>query len=142
VAEKGRSTRIPRPHPGTARRSERDGRRARRTATPHRHWWRRPIRPGYRPRHRGTRPVSWEVDYQRRLLVADLAVGMAAGGLAYGLRFGAGAAAGSIVWFTALGYGARLLRPLFARPRAWQVLDAVIALVMFAIAASLLVGGL
>jgi exopolysaccharide biosynthesis polyprenyl glycosylphosphotransferase len=95
VAEKGRSTRIPRPHPGTARRSERDGRRARRTATPHRHWWRRPIRPGYRPRHRGTRPVSWEVDYQRRLLVADLAVGMAAGGLAYGLRFGAGAAAAS-----------------------------------------------
>lgn len=51
--------------------------------------------------------------------------------------FAAGAAAGSIVWFTALGYGAALLRPLFARPRSWQVLDAAIALVMFAIAASL-----
>ncbi len=51
-----------------------------------------------------------------------------------------GAAIGSIVWFTALGYGARVLRPLFAKPAAWRVLDALIALVMFAIAASLLRG--
>ncbi len=54
--------------------------------------------------------------------------------------FGLGAAAGSIIWFTALGFGARALRPLFARPSAWRVLDALIAVVMFAIAASLLRG--
>ncbi len=54
--------------------------------------------------------------------------------------FGLGAAVGSIAWFTVLGYGARLLRPLFAKPGAWRVLDVLIALVMFAIAASLLRG--
>lgn len=54
--------------------------------------------------------------------------------------FGGGAVLGSLVWFTGLGYGARLLRPLFARPGAWRVLDGVIALVMAAIAASLLLG--
>ncbi len=56
-----------------------------------------------------------------------------------GLRwwFGAGAAVGSILWFTALGLGARLLAPLFARPVAWRVLDAIIAVVMIAIAISL-----
>nr|WP_205708859.1 LysE family transporter [Kineococcus siccus] len=52
--------------------------------------------------------------------------------------FAAGAAVASTVWFTALGYGAALLRPLFARPGAWRVLDVGIALVMFALAASLL----
>ncbi|WP_442213835.1 LysE/ArgO family amino acid transporter [Specibacter sp. RAF43] len=30
--------------------------------------------------------------------------------------FGAGAALGSVIWFSALGFGARLLRPVFARP--------------------------
>lgn len=54
--------------------------------------------------------------------------------------FGAGAVVGSLVWFTALGYGARLLRPVFARPGAWRVLDGVIAVVMAAIAVSLLLG--
>ncbi|GIG37781.1 LysE/ArgO family amino acid transporter [Cellulomonas pakistanensis] len=54
--------------------------------------------------------------------------------------FGGGAVLGSLIWFTGLGYGARLLRPLFARPGAWRVLDAAIALVMVAIAASLLLG--
>ena len=49
-----------------------------------------------------------------------------------------GAIAASAVWFTCLGFGARLLEPIFARPIAWRILDAVIALVMFAIAASLL----
>jgi len=53
--------------------------------------------------------------------------------------FGAGAIASSFVFFFALGYGASLLRPLFARPRSWQVLDIVIALIMFAIAAKLLI---
>lgn len=54
--------------------------------------------------------------------------------------FGAGATAGSVVWFTSLGYGARLLRPLFVRPAAWRVLDALIAVIMTLIAASLLHG--
>jgi L-lysine exporter family protein LysE/ArgO len=51
--------------------------------------------------------------------------------------FATGAAAGSVAWFTALGFGARLLRPVFARPSAWRVLDAVIAVVMTALAGSL-----
>jgi|SRR5215218_1157427 len=51
--------------------------------------------------------------------------------------FAAGAAVGSTAWFTALGYGASLLRPLFAKPTAWRVLDAAIAVVMLALAASL-----
>lgn len=54
--------------------------------------------------------------------------------------FGLGAAVGSILWFTALGFGARFLRPLFAKPMAWRVLDGVIAVVMIAIAVSLLLG--
>ena len=54
--------------------------------------------------------------------------------------FAAGAGVGSVLWFTALGYGAALLRPAFARPGAWRVLDGVIALVMAAIAGGLVVG--
>jgi L-lysine exporter family protein LysE/ArgO len=52
--------------------------------------------------------------------------------------YAVGAASASALWFYGLGYGARLLAPLFARPAAWRVLDALIALVMAAIAASLL----
>ncbi|RBY81844.1 LysE/ArgO family amino acid transporter [Blastococcus sp. TF02A-26] len=56
--------------------------------------------------------------------------------------FAVGAGIGSIVWFTGLGFGARLLRPVFARPTAWRVLDAVIALVMTLLAVSLVVRGI
>jgi L-lysine exporter family protein LysE/ArgO len=52
--------------------------------------------------------------------------------------FATGAALGSVVWFATLGHGARLLRPLFARPAAWRGLDALVAVVMTAIAVSLL----
>ncbi|MGN6241373.1 MAG: LysE/ArgO family amino acid transporter [Cellulosimicrobium cellulans] len=55
--------------------------------------------------------------------------------------FGAGAMVASIVWFTALGFGARLLAPVFARPGAWRVLDGAIAVVMATIGVSLLLGG-
>ena len=48
--------------------------------------------------------------------------------------FGAGAALASLTWFAALGFGARLLQPVFARPLAWRVLDALIALTMGALA--------
>lgn len=51
--------------------------------------------------------------------------------------FVAGAASASILWFAALGYGARLLTPIFMRPAAWRVLDALVGVVMLALAASL-----
>ena len=51
--------------------------------------------------------------------------------------FGAGAIVASLLWFTALGLGARLLAPVFARPVAWRVLDGVIAVVMIVLAVSL-----
>ncbi|WP_153116789.1 LysE/ArgO family amino acid transporter [Rhodocyclus tenuis] len=54
--------------------------------------------------------------------------------------FGAGAACASFVWFFALGYGARLLAPLFARAVAWRILDSLISLTMFALGLSLLLG--
>ena len=57
-------------------------------------------------------------------------------------QFAAGAGLASATWFTGLGYGARLLRPVFARPAAWTILDAVIALVMTALAVSLIVRGI
>lgn len=47
--------------------------------------------------------------------------------------FVAGAVLASLVWFTALGFGARWLAPLFARPRAWQWLDALVGLSMMAL---------
>jgi L-lysine exporter family protein LysE/ArgO len=52
--------------------------------------------------------------------------------------FVAGAATASFTWFAALGYGARLLAPLFARPGAWRVLDALVGATMLALAGSLL----
>ncbi|WP_299502829.1 LysE/ArgO family amino acid transporter [uncultured Roseobacter sp.] len=54
------------------------------------------------------------------------------------LVFGAGAVLASISFFFALGYGARVLAPLFARPSSWRVLDGLIACTMWAIAAGLL----
>ncbi|MEL6565897.1 MAG: LysE/ArgO family amino acid transporter [Pseudomonadota bacterium] len=54
------------------------------------------------------------------------------------MTFGIGAVLASFVFFFSLGYGARALAPLFARPRAWQLLDAIIALTMWAIAFKLL----
>lgn len=54
------------------------------------------------------------------------------------IGFGAGAVLASFSFFFALGYGAALLAPVFARPRAWQVLDGGIGLVMWAIAARLI----
>jgi L-lysine exporter family protein LysE/ArgO len=57
-----------------------------------------------------------------------------------GLRgwFIAGASSASLLWFVLLGYGARWLAPLFARPRAWQVLDALIGVTMFVLSALLM----
>jgi L-lysine exporter family protein LysE/ArgO len=55
------------------------------------------------------------------------------------LAYGIGAATASFVWFFGLGYGARLLQPIFAKPAAWRVLDVMIGVVMSLLAVSLLV---
>ncbi|SOE08856.1 L-lysine exporter family protein LysE/ArgO [Hoeflea halophila] len=55
------------------------------------------------------------------------------------LAFGIGAMSASFLWFFGLGYGARVLEPLFARPSAWRVLDGLIAAVMAALSVSLLI---
>ena len=52
--------------------------------------------------------------------------------------FALGAVLSSFTFFFSLGYGARLLRPFFARPGTWRVLDGGIGLVMWMTAASLL----
>ena len=57
------------------------------------------------------------------------------------VAFAAGAVSASFAFFFALGYGARLLQPLFARPVAWRVLDALVGLTMLALAALLLAPG-
>jgi len=55
--------------------------------------------------------------------------------------FGAGAVSASIAFFVLLGFGARLLAPLFARPKAWRGLDALVGATMWVIAVSLIVKG-
>ncbi len=69
-----------------------------------------------------------------------LLMGAAGSAQAPALRpiFVAGAATASITWFAALGYGARILTPLFARPAAWRVLDAIVGTTMLLLAASLI----
>ncbi|MCF7221956.1 LysE/ArgO family amino acid transporter [Marilutibacter chinensis] len=52
--------------------------------------------------------------------------------------FAAGACAASVLWFSGLGYGARLLRPVFRNPAAWRVLDASIAVFMLVLCLLLL----
>ena len=53
--------------------------------------------------------------------------------------FVAGASSASLLWFCALGFGARWLAPLFAQPRAWQVLDILIGLTMWVLSGMLVV---
>lgn len=55
--------------------------------------------------------------------------------------FAAGAVTGSFLFFFALGYGATKLQPVFARPSAWRILDCAITLIMWGIAAKLVLGG-
>jgi len=56
--------------------------------------------------------------------------------------FALGAMLASFTFFFSLGYGARLLRPLFARPVTWRFLDTGIGVVMWATAVRLLVDGM
>lgn len=54
--------------------------------------------------------------------------------------FAVGAGLASILWFSGLGFGARLAAPVLALPRAWQVLEVLIGLTMLAIAVKLALG--
>jgi L-lysine exporter family protein LysE/ArgO len=54
--------------------------------------------------------------------------------------FGLGAACASLCWFAALGFGARLLSRHLAKPKAWRVLDALVAATMIALGVSLIAG--
>jgi L-lysine exporter family protein LysE/ArgO len=54
------------------------------------------------------------------------------------IAFVGGAACASFVWFTGLGFGARLLAPVFARPAAWRKLDTMVGLTMITLAALLI----
>lgn len=56
--------------------------------------------------------------------------------------FAAGAATASFLWFSTLGFGARLLKPVFTRPATWRVLDALVGTIMLALAASLVLRAL
>lgn len=56
------------------------------------------------------------------------------------LSFALGAMTASFVFFFSLGFGARVLAPVFARPVAWRVLDASVGLVMWLIALNLIIG--
>ncbi|MBM9503254.1 LysE/ArgO family amino acid transporter [Actinacidiphila acididurans] len=55
--------------------------------------------------------------------------------------FGAGAVTGSVLWFTGLGFGARLLSRPFARPGSWRVMDGVIAATMITLGVAMAARG-
>lgn len=61
-------------------------------------------------------------------------VGMVSTGADSKLWFGIGAVSASFVFFFGLGYGARLLSPLFAKPKAWNILDAIVGGLMLYLA--------
>jgi L-lysine exporter family protein LysE/ArgO len=74
------------------------------------------------------------------LLLGSIAAahdGAGAGGIGGRWWFALGAGCASIAWFTSLGFGARLLAPLLARPAAWRLLDVAIAATMLLVAARL-----
>jgi len=54
--------------------------------------------------------------------------------------FAVGAVLASFAFFFSLGYGARMLDPLFRRPGAWRILDLAVGLVMWVIALKLMLG--
>jgi len=59
----------------------------------------------------------------------------------YTAVFAAGAMTASLVFFASLGYGAAALRPIFATPKAWRLLDVLVGLVMWWLATMLLFMG-
>lgn len=69
------------------------------------------------------------------LLVGSLGAQQAAPG-----AYVAGAASASALWFFALALGAAWLAPWLARPGTWRALDLMVAVMMFAVAAQLMMG--
>ena len=67
-------------------------------------------------------------------------VGMVSTGAENKRLFTAGAVSASFLFFFALGYGARLLSPLFSNPKAWNILDALVGVLMLYLAAHLWFG--
>lgn len=64
-------------------------------------------------------------------------IGSVATGFGERTWFALGAMSGSVLFFFSLGYGARLLAPVFARPAAWRILDLCVGIVMWALALGL-----
>ena len=56
------------------------------------------------------------------------------------ISFATGAMTGSFLFFFSLGFGARWLRPIFAKPSSWRILETLIAFTMWMIATKLLSG--
>ena len=56
------------------------------------------------------------------------------------IQFALGAILASFTFFFSLGYGARLLAPIFQKPKAWQVLEFIVGLTMLIIALTLVLG--
>ncbi|WP_367103865.1 LysE/ArgO family amino acid transporter [uncultured Psychrobacter sp.] len=61
-------------------------------------------------------------------------VGMVSTGASSKLVFASGAISASFVFFFVLGYGAQLLKPLFTKPKAWNILDALVGILMLYLA--------
>lgn len=61
-------------------------------------------------------------------------VGMVSTGADSKLLFALGAVSASFCFFFALGYGAQLLKPLFVKPKAWNILDALVGVLMLYLA--------
>lgn len=71
------------------------------------------------------------------LLLGSIAAARAGGALGARWWFAGGAGLASIIWFSGLGFGARLLAPLLASERAWRILDGLIAATMLVVAVKL-----
>lgn len=54
--------------------------------------------------------------------------------------FALGAVVASLSWFSGLGFGARALAPVLSSPRAWRILEILIAMTMVLVAAKLALG--
>ena len=109
---------------------------------------RRAMKPGSMSAHAGDRKSLWfvvggalGVTFLNPHVYLDTIVLLGSIANGYGTDkwlFGIGSMLASAMWFLLIGYGSRALAPLFARPRAWQILDIAIALIMFTIAVNIL----
>ena len=110
---------------------------------------RRAVRPGPLSLGRGTPSQTWRVALLTCLAFTWLNPGVYVDTVflvgpvsqSHGAQrwwFAGGAMLASVVWFVALGYGARLLARLLSRPRSWRALDAAVAAIMAVTATRLL----